>query len=56
MVGYLVLTISFADGTTDAKKADHNIIFKFDYTPDATAPLSMITEFSVQTYAYPTWE
>jgi hypothetical protein len=56
MVGYLILSITFTDGTTDAKNANHNIVFKFDYTPDAVAPLSMITEFSVQTYAYPTWE
>lgn len=56
VIGYLALSIVFADGTTDAKGATHEILYKFDYEPDAPAPLSMITEFSVQTYAYPTWE
>jgi hypothetical protein len=56
VVGYLIVSITFADGTVDAKKASHEIVFKFDYEPDAPEALSMITEFSVQTYAYPTFE
>lgn len=51
MIGYLAVEIEFEDGTVDAKGATHEIIFKFDYEPD-----SFITVFSVQTYAYPTFE
>ena len=55
VAGFLLLRITFADGTVgDPMSASHDIVYKFDYIEDA--PLSMITEFSIQTYAYPTFQ
>lgn len=54
VAGFLLLRITFADGEDDTKSASHDIVYKFDYIEDA--PLSMITEFSIQSYAYPTFK
>ena len=54
VAGFLLLKITFADGDDDTKSASHDIVYKFDYVEDA--PLSMITEFSIQSYAYPTFQ
>ena len=56
VIGYLAVEIEFEDGTVDAKGATHQIIYVFDYEPDAPEPLSFITEFSIRTYAYPTFD
>lgn len=50
----LSLTIVFADGTTDTKSNSHSMDYKFYYQSgtDPIDVISMITEFSVNTYAY----
>lgn len=52
--GELQLKITFKDGESDTKEADHEIVYTFKYVVDApTGPLSYISEFKIQTYAYP---
>lgn len=54
--GFLLLKITFADGTDDMKSAQHEIVYKYDYIADQATSFSMITEFDIQTYAYPTFK